>query len=64
MKGTVKTWLKDRGYGFEPVDGGEDIFVHWSDIHGAYEMKEDQIVKFEVQSTNKGPRAVNVKFIE
>lgn len=65
MKGTVKRWLMGRGYGFiEPEAGGEDIFVHYSEINGAYELKEGQKVEFEVQSTYKGPRAVNVKIIE
>jgi len=41
LKGTVKTWLKDRGYGFIGLEeGGEDVFVHWSDVHGAYELRE------------------------
>ena len=65
MKGAVKIWLKDRDYGFiEPEEGGDDIFVHWSDIYGAYALREGQIVKFEVQSMNRGPKAVNVKLIE
>lgn len=65
MKGTVKRWLMGRGYGFiEPEAGGEDVFVHHSEVQGAYELKEGQKVEYEVQSTYKGPRAVKVKIIE
>lgn len=65
MKGTVKRWLLGRGYGFiEPDGGGKDVFVHHSEIGGAYELKEGQRVEFEVQSTYRGPRAINVKLVE
>lgn len=65
MKGTIKRWLNGRGYGFiEPEAGGDDIFVHYSDITGAQEPKEGQRVEFDVQRAYKGPRAINVKLIE
>lgn len=65
MKGTVKRWLTGRGYGFiEPEEGDKDVFVHHSEIGGLYELQEGQNVKFEVESTYKGPRAVNVKLVE
>lgn len=65
LKGTVKRWLSGRGYGFiEPEEGGDDIFVHHSDIKGAYDLKEGQKVEFEVQSSQKGPRAINVNIVE
>ena len=65
MKGTVKRWLTGRGYGFiEPDEGEKEVFVHHSEIGGLYELKEGQRVEFEVQSTYRGPRAVNVKLVE
>jgi len=65
MKGTVKRWLTGRGYGFiEPDEGGGDIFVHYSGIGGLNELREGQKVEFEVQSTDRGPRAIDVKLIE
>jgi len=65
LKGTVKRWLKGRGYGFiEPEEGDKDVFVHHSEIDGLYELREGQSVKFEVESTYKGPRAVDVKLVE
>lgn len=65
LKGTVKRWLMGRGYGFiEPDEGGKDIFVHHSEIGRLSELKEGQRVEFEIQSTDKGPRAINVKLAE
>lgn len=65
LKGTVKRWLTGRGYGFiEPDEDEKDVFVHHSEIGGLYELRESQRVEFEVESTYKGPRAINVKLIE
>ena len=71
MIGTIKRWLSGRGYGFiEPDEGGKEIFVHQSDIArtrdsiGVSALSEGLRVYFDVQSTNKGQRAVNVKLIE
>jgi len=65
LKGTVKRWLSGRGYGFiEPEEGGAEVFVHHSEIGGASELREGQRVEFEVQSTDRSPRAINVKIID
>jgi len=62
LEGTVKKWFPYRGYGFIEPDSGEgDVFVHSSEIRGAYDLREGEKVEFEVESTYKGPRAVNVK---
>ena len=65
MEGTVKRWLEGRGYGFVTPDGAEeDIFVHHSEIGDLYELKEGQRVEFEVEATERGPRATGVKILE
>ena len=65
MKGTVKRWLNGRGYGFiKPDEGEEDVFVHHSELRGAYSLREGQRVEFDVERTPRGPRAINVKLIE
>lgn len=65
LKGTVKRWLTDRGYGFiEPEEGDQEVFVHNSEIQGARWLKEGQKVEFEVQRTDRGLRAIKVKIIE
>lgn len=61
-KGTVKRWLNGKGYGFiAPEDGGGDVFVHISDIVGGRSLTEGEKVEFEVRTTYRGARAVNVK---
>jgi CspA family cold shock protein len=65
LKGTVKRWLDQRGYGFiAPEEGDDDVFVHHSEIEGTYALREGQSVEFEIERTDKGPRAVNVKLVE
>ncbi len=63
-KGTVKRWMTRGGYGFiAPESGGEDVFVHNSDIQGRSSLREGEKVEFEIQSTYRGPKAVNVKLV-
>ncbi len=64
LEGTVKRWLS-RGYGFIGIEGEEDdVFVHHSELQGAFRLEEGQIVEFDVEDSPKGPRATNVKIIE
>jgi CspA family cold shock protein len=65
LQGTVKKWLDFKGYGFiKPDTGGDDIFIHNSDIKGSYDLKEGQKVEFDVETSYKGPKAVNLTVIE
>ena len=61
-KGTVKWFNPEKGYGFISQEGGEDLFVHWSEIQmdGYKTLDEGQAVEFEVVEGPKGPQAVNV----
>ena len=62
MKGTVKWFSAEKGYGFLTTDAGEDVFVHFSaiQIDGYKTLNEGQRVSFEVVSTDRGPQAENV----
>jgi CspA family cold shock protein len=60
--GKVK-WFNDaKGYGFIEQEGGEDVFVHFSQIQmdGFKTLAEGQAVQFEVQAGDKGLHATNV----
>ena len=64
MEGIVKKWLDDRGFGFIEVDDSDDdVFVHHSELQGAYSLMSGQKVEFEIEDSDKGPRATNVKVI-
>jgi CspA family cold shock protein len=58
-QGTVKWFNNEKGYGFIAVDGGQDVFVHYSAIQsdGYRSLDEGQRVEFEVAQGPKGPQA-------
>jgi CRISPR-associated protein Csm5 len=60
--GRVARFFDQRGFGFiKPDAGGEDIFVHISDVPGQSVLHEGQRVAYDVEVGDKGPRAVNVR---
>jgi cold shock protein len=62
LKGTVKWFNAEKGYGFISVDGGDDVFVHFSAIQGEgfKSLDEGQAVEFDITQGNRGPQAANV----
>jgi CspA family cold shock protein len=60
--GTVKWFNAEKGFGFIEVEGGSDVFVHFSAIQteGFKTLEEGQQVQFEVVQGNRGPQAANV----
>jgi CspA family cold shock protein len=60
--GTVKWFNGEKGFGFIEVEGGNDVFVHFSAIQGdGYKsLDEGQRVQFNVVQGNRGPQAENV----
>ncbi|MFQ6132331.1 MAG: cold-shock protein [Armatimonadota bacterium] len=64
--GTVKWFNGSKGYGFIEVEGGDDVFVHFSAIvgEGYRELNEGDQVEFDITQDAKGPRAENVKVIQ
>ena len=63
MRGTVKWFSDEKGFGFISQDGGEDLFVHHSGILGTgfKSLSENQVVEFEVNQGPKGLQATNVR---
>jgi len=66
VKGSVKWFNAEKGYGFIQPDEGEDVFVHFSEIQGSgyKSLDEGERVSFEITQGAKGPQAVNVVKIE
>lgn len=62
MKGSVKWFNAEKGYGFIQVEDGEDVFVHYSAIQGDgfKSLEEGQAVEFDITEGNRGAQAANV----
>ncbi|OEF96720.1 cold-shock protein [Desulfuribacillus alkaliarsenatis] len=62
QQGTVKWFNASKGFGFIEVEGGDDVFVHFSAIggDGFKTLEEGERVSFEVVDGARGPQAANV----
>lgn len=62
VRGTVKWFSADKGYGFIAVEGQDDVFVHWSKINldGYKTLDDGQVVDFDVVDGPKGREAHEV----
>jgi len=62
IKGALKTWKEDRGFGFiSPDNGGKDIFIHISALKGTSRRPvTGDIIYYQVAKDNRGKyKAVN-----
>lgn len=62
QNGKVKWFNNEKGFGFIEVEGGDDVFVHFTAIEGeGYKsLEEGQEVSFEIVEGNRAPQASNV----
>jgi len=65
MKGKVKWFNKNKGYGFIITDDNKEYFVHWKSIvtNSPRELKvleQDELVTFDLMETDKGVQAINI----
>lgn len=63
--GKVKFFNAEKGYGFITIEGGQDVFVHYSAIEadGYKTLEEGQEVSFDVVEGPRGEQAANVRAI-
>lgn len=66
MRGKVKWFNNEKGYGFIEYNDLEDIFVHYSAIRkeGYKTLKEGDVVDFKLIETGKGLQAIDVTEVE
>jgi CspA family cold shock protein len=65
VRGTVKWFNGDKGYGFIAQEDGPDVFVHYSEIQGGgyKSLDEGDTVEFEITEGRKGKQASAVTVI-
>ena len=66
LKGFVKWFNNEKGFGFIEYKPNEDVFVHYSaiDAEGYKSLKEGDYVEFKLIETGKGLQALNVRVIK
>jgi CspA family cold shock protein len=62
MKGTVKWFNEEKGFGFITGEDGKDVFAHFSQIQkdGFKTLTENEEVQYDVVKNNKGLQAENI----
>jgi CspA family cold shock protein len=63
MKGKVKMFNSERGFGFITGDDGKDVYVHTSAIAGGATLSVGDSVEYDVETSERGLRAKNCKKI-
>jgi len=63
MQGTIKRIIRDRGFGFIRSTDGQEIFFHRSSLQQLNfdGLKEGEVVEFDMERGEKGPRATSVR---
>ena len=62
--GTVKWYNARKGFGFvEREDSEKDVFIHASAVKaaGLKRLEVGQKISFDIEESQKGPNAINIK---
>jgi cold shock protein len=60
MKGKVKFFNTEKGFGFISGDDGKEYFVHSSSLAEGVKIDQDNVVTFESEQGDRGLKAVKV----
>ena len=60
MKGKVKFYNEQKGFGFITPDQGNDIFFHITDVDNQEVLKEGEAVKYDETQGDRGLKAIRV----
>ncbi len=63
--GKIKKVIRDRFFGFISDTDGREVFFHQSGVTSTKfdALQEEQKVEFDIESSPKGPRAVNIRVV-
>jgi CspA family cold shock protein len=63
--GKIKRIIRDRGFGFISDTDGREVFFHQSSLVDVAigGLDSEQAVEFEVENSDKGPRAINIRVV-
>ncbi len=63
MKGTIKMFNKEKGFGFIRAEDGNDVFFHYSSLvmDGFKTVDQGEDVEFDLEQSDRGLRAANIK---
>ena len=63
MRGKVKSFSNEKGYGFIAAENGKDVFFHYSQLvmEGYKSIDSDRFVEFDLVETERGLQAHNIR---
>lgn len=61
MKGKVKFFNENKGFGFIAGEDGKEYFVHTTGLKDGVTLKDEDAVTFDVEQGDRGPKAANVE---
>lgn len=60
MKGLVKWYNPQRGYGFIQIGDGRDVFIHKSNVPSGLNLQAEDKIEFDIEETERGSSAINI----
>lgn len=64
MQGKVKFFNQRKGFGFVTGDDGKDYFIHITGLKPGVRLRDNDVVSFEVEQSDRGLKAVDVALLQ